>query len=318
MIASDPRLSIAPPFAAFPLASVTPSTSKLPELIWKIPVALPPLIVRLAAAEGAPMPVAFAAVAPGPRIMMLAPLIGIGPACDPSAIVEMPLWNRSAVETPDVVLASAIASRSVHVVEPDAQLNDAPLPSADELTVITLPAVALAVFDPPDVTLIVTAAALSSVPVPFGPLHVIMRKLSSPYVAPTERTHVKFGLPVQDDVLKICGGPPLTLTVIETVADEIVCGFRTAELTIRVALEVVVDEPAPGIVSVNCTFPLPPVAPLGIPPPLPVAPPPRNEPLPLPPPHAVNANEITRRTAQTRNRTKKNPPPTRPLSRTRA
>jgi hypothetical protein len=155
-----------------------------------------------------------------------------------------------AVKTPAVVLASAIASRSVHVADPAAQLFEPPLPSPLLFTVSRLPAVALPVLGPLAVTLIVTAAALSAVPVPFVPLYVRIRKLSNPYVAPTERTQVRFGLPEHADVLKICGVPPFTLTVIDCVPEEIVWGLRIA-LTIRVALEVVVDELVAGIVSVN-------------------------------------------------------------------
>jgi hypothetical protein len=130
--------------------------------------------------------------------------------------------------------------------------------SALLFTVSRFPAVAVAVFGPVVVTFKVNAAAFRVVPVPFGPLQVRIRKLSTPYVAPTGSRHVRFGLPVHDETLKICGVPPLTLTVIDCVLDEIVCGeepcvLRTAlALTIRVALDVVVeDEPAPGIVTVT-------------------------------------------------------------------
>jgi hypothetical protein len=58
---------------------------------------------------------------------------------------------------------------------------------------------------------------------------------------------------VHVETLKIWGVAPFTLTVIDSVPDEIVCGLRTVALTIRVALDVVVvdDEPVPGIIRVN-------------------------------------------------------------------
>jgi hypothetical protein len=123
----------------------------------------------------------------------------------------------------------------VHVLEPEVQLYEPPLPSADEFTAIAVPAVALAVLGPDCVTLRVTAAALSSVPVPFGPLYVRMRKLSTPSGAPMPNAHetvVPLLLHVGGAALKICGVPPLTLTVKDCVFGEIVAGLRTVLATI--------------------------------------------------------------------------------------
>jgi hypothetical protein len=108
------------------------------------------------------------------------------------------------------------------------------------LTVIIFPAVAAAVFGPLVETLRVTAAALSAVPVPFAPLYVIIRKLSRPTGAPMLSAHVTvvpLSLHVGGAALKICDVPPLTLTVIDEVSDEIVFGLRTALATIARALE---------------------------------------------------------------------------------
>jgi hypothetical protein len=143
----------------------------------------------------------------------------------------------------------------VHVVEPDAQLYEPPLPSADEFTAIAVPAVALAVLGPDSVTLRVMAAALRSVPVPFGPLYVRIRKLSAPGEAPmlsAQVTVVPLLLQVGGAALKICGVPPLTLTVSDCVFDEIVAGLRTALATIAceavLALELAL---APELAYVN-------------------------------------------------------------------
>jgi hypothetical protein len=120
-----------------------------------------------------------------------------------------------------------------------------------------------------------------------------------------DKTHVRLGLPLHDETLKICGVPPLTLTVIDCVPDDIVCGLATLSTT-RLALDVVDDEPAAGIVSVNWTFPLPLAAPEGEPP-FPELPP-RNDRPPPPPQDVKEKIEASMKPATRRPRMKKGPP----------
>jgi hypothetical protein len=69
-------------------------------------------------------------------------------------------------------------------------------------------------------------------------------------------TVVPLVLQVGGAALKICGVPPLTLTVSDTVSDEIVAGLRTALATIARALELALARPlelelAPAVEYVN-------------------------------------------------------------------